>query len=313
MAGLAELSHKAQRAAASVIIDHVLSNAKKDREKAFLDIVDFAEKFWGDGMSKENYDKVREAIRHPEGNKWIRFINRVLDETGPAGRSKMAALNLGFEAVFRRHEGDPHEPRRSTTATSRGLMLLDPTCACTMHCTGCWAGSISATSTNLSYRGYWLISSAQGKELGAYLYMLTGGEPLVRKKDILASGRESINDCRILSASPTGTLIDEEFCEAVQSVWAIPDLLRCLMEGFAGGQRRSAAAQGHSRCSYARDGSAEEARSCFVRHVHLLHESTTSRPSPATSSSRSFARARARAYGWYFHYHAGRQRTLHRS
>ena len=81
MAGLAELSHKAQRAAASVIIDHVLSNAKKDREKAFLDIVDFAEKFWGDGMPKEDYDKVREAIRHPEGNKWIRFINRVLDET----------------------------------------------------------------------------------------------------------------------------------------------------------------------------------------------------------------------------------------
>ena len=71
MAGLAELSHKAQRAAASVIIDHVLSNAKKDREKAFLDIVDFAEKFWGDGMTKENYDKVREAIRHPEGKQQV--------------------------------------------------------------------------------------------------------------------------------------------------------------------------------------------------------------------------------------------------
>ena len=118
MAGLAELSHKAQRAAASVIIDHVLSNAKKDREKAFLDIVEFAEKFWGDGMSKENYDKVREAIRHPEGNKWIRFINRVLDETDPHV-AKMAALNLGFEAFFRGTK-EIRKTARSMTATFRG-------------------------------------------------------------------------------------------------------------------------------------------------------------------------------------------------
>ena len=134
MAGLSELSHKAQRAAASVIIDRVLSNAKKDREKAFLDIVDFAEKFWGDGMSKENYDKVREAIRHPEGNKWIRFINRVLDETDPHV-AKMAALNLGFEAFFRGTK-EIRKNRKKYDCNIPWLILFDPTSACNMHCAG---------------------------------------------------------------------------------------------------------------------------------------------------------------------------------
>ena len=89
---LDKISHKAQRAAASVIID-------KDREKGFLELVDWAEQFWGNGFSKEDYDKVRTAIKDPD-NRWIKFINRVLDETDPHV-AKMAALNLGFEAFFR--------------------------------------------------------------------------------------------------------------------------------------------------------------------------------------------------------------------
>ena len=209
MAGLAELSHKAQRAAASVIIDHVLSNAKKDREKAFLDIVDFAEKFWGDGMPKENYDKVREAIRHPEGNKWIRFINRVLDETDPHV-AKMAALNLGFEAFFRGTK-EIRKNRKKYDCNIPWLILFDPTSACNMHCTGCWSGTYGHKH-NLSFEDMDKIVT-QGKELGVYLYMMTGGEPLVRKKDILKLA-EKHNDVEF-SLYTNSTLIDEDFCKEV--------------------------------------------------------------------------------------------------
>ena len=211
MAGLAELSHKAQRAAASVIIDHVLSNAKKDREKAFLDIVDFAEKFWGDGMPKENYDKVREAIRHPEGNKWIRFINRVLDETDPHV-AKMAALNLGFEAFFRGTK-EIRKNRKKYDCNIPWLILFDPTSACNMHCTGCWSGTYGHKH-NLSFEDMDKIVT-QGKELGVYLYMMTGGEPLVRKKDILKLA-EKHNDVEF-SLYTNSTLIDEDFCKEVTS------------------------------------------------------------------------------------------------
>ena len=209
MAGLAELSHKAQRAAANVIIDHVLSNAKKDREKAFLDIVDFAEKFWGDGMTKENYDKVREAIRHPEGNKWIRFINRVLDETDPHV-AKMAALNLGFEAFFRGTK-EIRKNRKKYDCNIPWLILFDPTSACNMHCTGCWSGTYGHKH-NLSFEDMDKIVT-QGKELGVYLYMMTGGEPLVRKKDILKLA-EKHNDVEF-SLYTNSTLIDEDFCKEV--------------------------------------------------------------------------------------------------
>ena len=209
MAGLSELSHKAQRAAASVIIDRVLSNAKKDREKAFLDIVDFAEKFWGDGMSKENYDKVREAIRHPEGNKWIRFINRVLDETDPHV-AKMAALNLGFEAFFRGTK-EIRKNRKKYDCNIPWLILFDPTSACNMHCAGCWSGTYGHKH-NMSFEDMDKIVT-QGKELGVYLYMMTGGEPLVRKNDILKLA-EKHNDVEF-SLYTNSTLIDEDFCKEV--------------------------------------------------------------------------------------------------
>ena len=48
---LDKISHKAQRAAASVIIDKVLAMVDKDREKGFLELVDWAEQFWGNGFS----------------------------------------------------------------------------------------------------------------------------------------------------------------------------------------------------------------------------------------------------------------------
>ncbi|MCQ5258534.1 pyrroloquinoline quinone biosynthesis protein PqqE, partial [Mediterraneibacter faecis] len=53
-----------------------------------------------------------------------------------------------------------------------------------------------------------------GKELGIYLYMLTGGEALVRKKDVILFC-EKLNDC-VFHSFTNGTLVDYEFCEEMQ-------------------------------------------------------------------------------------------------
>ena len=208
MAVLTELSHKAQRKAASILIDQVLSHVEKDREKGFLEMVDFAEKFWGDGMSKESYDKVRAAIQDPN-NKWIRFINRVLDETDPHV-AKMAALNLGFEAFFRGTR-EIRKNREKYHCNIPWLILFDPTSACNMHCQGCWSGTYGHKH-NLTFEDMDKIIT-QGKQLGVYLYMLTGGEPLVRKADILKLA-EKHNDVEF-SIYTNSTLIDEAFCQEV--------------------------------------------------------------------------------------------------
>ena len=56
----------------------------------------------------------------------------------------------------------------------------------------------------------------QGKELGVYFYIYTGGEPLVRKKDPIALCRKH-HDCQFLTFT-NGTLIDEEFADQMLDV-----------------------------------------------------------------------------------------------
>lgn len=202
------ISHSVQRKTVSTILDLILNKIDKDREKGFLQIVDVAEQFLGDGITKEQFDSVREAIRDPD-NRWVRFINKVLDETDPHV-AKMAALNLGFEAFFRGTK-TIRKNREIYNCNIPWLILFDPTSACNMHCAGCWAGTYG-NKNNLSFDDMDRIIT-QGKELGVYLYMLTGGEPLVRKKDILRLA-EKHNDVEF-AIFTNSTLIDDAFCQEV--------------------------------------------------------------------------------------------------
>ena len=88
-------------------------------------------------------------------------------------------------------------------------ILLDPTSACNLHCTGCWAAEYG-NRLNLSLETIDSIIR-QGKEMGTYFYIYTGGEPLVRKADLIRLC-EMHPDCEFLSFT-NGTLIDEAFCQ----------------------------------------------------------------------------------------------------
>ena len=93
-------------------------------------------------------------------------------------------------------------------------ILLDPTSACNLHCTGCWAADYG-NRLNLTFDDMDSIIE-QGKELGVYFYIYTGGEPLVRKKDLIALC-DRHPDCAFLSFT-NGTLIDQEFCDELKRV-----------------------------------------------------------------------------------------------
>ena len=56
----------------------------------------------------------------------------------------------------------------------------------------------------------------QGKELGCHFYWLTGGEPLIRKKDVLEICRNN-KDCVFLIFT-NATLVDREFCDAIKEI-----------------------------------------------------------------------------------------------
>ncbi len=200
------MTHTAARLAFSKAIDIVLKGVKKDRAKGFQQILDLTETFAGDVFTKEQIDAVREYLSNPE-NKWTQYINRVIDETDPHVL-KMTALNLGFEAFFHGTK-TIRKNREIYHCNIPWLILFDPTSACNLHCTGCWAAEYGHKN-NLSFEDMDKIVS-EGKKLGVYLYMLTGGEPLVRKKDVLRLCKKH-NDCQF-SVYTNSTLIDEEFCK----------------------------------------------------------------------------------------------------
>ena len=205
-----DLKHAAERKAFSVLIDHFYDNIANsdDRTKTYLQLVDKAAGFYGKGATEETLNKVRAAVSDPD-NRWVRFVNKVIDESNPKYAKKML-LNLGYEAFFRGTKMI-RENREKYDCNIPWLILFDPTSACNMHCIGCWSGTYGHKS-NLSFEDMDKIVT-QGKELGAYLYMMTGGEPMVRKKDVLRLC-EKHNDC-FFAAYTNSTLIDEELCKKV--------------------------------------------------------------------------------------------------
>ena len=217
------LTHKAARAAYGTAIDAVLKHVKKDREKGLLELVDLTEKYMGDNFQKENYEATRKMIQDPD-NKWVKYVNNLIDELDPYV-IRQTALNLGYEAAFYGTK-TIREMRKKYDCNIPWLILMDPTSACNLHCTGSWAAEYG-NRLNLTYDDLDSVIT-QGKELGIYFYMYTGGEPLVRKDDIIKLCKKH-NDCAF-HAFTNGTLVDEAFCEQMKEVGNLS--LSISLEGF---------------------------------------------------------------------------------
>ncbi len=217
------MTHAAARLAFSKAIDVVLKDVDKNREEAIVKIVDLMQKYMGDEKLDLDYDNIRKMI-HDKDGAFNKYINKVLDEIDPHVL-KTAALNLGYEAFFHGTK-TIRKMREVHQCNVPWLILMDPTSACNLHCTGCWAAEYG-NKLNLTFDEMDNLIK-QGKELGIYLYMFTGGEPLVRKADIIKLC-EKHNDCAFL-AYTNGTLVDEAFCNEMLRVGNL--YLAISLEGF---------------------------------------------------------------------------------
>lgn len=205
------ITHAMQRKAFEVAIDAAIKYTNHDRSKALLQLVDLTEKILGDVWKPEAYAQLRNIFSNPD-SKWMKFANNLLDNTDPK-LLKMAMLNLGYEAGFRGFHIAEENSKKYGCAIP-WIILFDPTSACNLHCTGCWAAEYDR-QLNLSFEDMDSIVT-QAKELGIHAFLLTGGEPLVRKKDVIRLC-EKHSDCAF-HAFTNGTLIDDDFCKEMLRV-----------------------------------------------------------------------------------------------
>lgn len=218
------MSHAAGRLAFSTAISAALHDVRKNREEGVIKLLNLAEKYMSEEKLDVDFDKAREMLRDKDGT-LNRYINRLIDEIDPHVL-KTTALNLGYEAFFYGTK-TIRAMREKHQCNIPWLILMDPTSACNLHCTGCWAAEYG-NRLNLTFEEMDHVIS-QGKELGIYFYMFTGGEPLVRKADLIRLC-EKHNDCAFL-AYTNGTLVDEAFCQDMQRVGNL--YLAISLEGFA--------------------------------------------------------------------------------
>lgn len=191
-------------------IEQTFNYIYKDPDKHMPKMMDWADKF-ADGEFISQRKIIREAITDSE-HPYYSYIRRLFKEVDP-NVTKTLAVNLFINASLVGWKKE-EELRKKYNCNIPWAILLDSTSACNLRCTGCWAAEYGH-KLNLTYDEIDDII-CQGKELGVYLYIYTGGEPLVRKKDLIRIC-EKHSDCVFLCFT-NSTLIDEEFADEMLRV-----------------------------------------------------------------------------------------------
>ena len=200
------LVEKAKNAAIAASLNQAWKYLGKDPETNIPKLLDMVDKVAPEGWYEGQRKAFHSAI--DQKNNWYELIMKVwnLDEgvRDTFFQNFIVNASLSGSAI-------QESTKEKEGCNIPWAILLDPTSACNLHCTGCWAAEYG-NKLNLTLDELDSIVS-QGKKLGTYMYIFTGGEPLVRKKDII-SLCEKHSDCEFLSFT-NGTL--KEFCPGDQS------------------------------------------------------------------------------------------------
>jgi MoaA/NifB/PqqE/SkfB family radical SAM enzyme len=194
----------------SFAVKQALKYVQKEPEKNLPKLLDWADRFDQDGLFASQRQAIRNVLEHPESN-WYQLMLKVFQLDDGMRRAFFENFILHASLLGRAKK---EKIRKQEHCNVPWAILLDPTSACNLHCTGCWAAEYGH-NLNLDFETIDRIIR-QGKELGIYMYIYTGGEPMVRKADLIRLC-EKHADCTFL-AFTNGTLIDEDFCQEMLRV-----------------------------------------------------------------------------------------------
>ena len=173
-------AHAAERKAFEKVLENFIQKGKTaDAASAAQDLVDMAEKIQGSVWKKESFEVLHMIAGQPEG-KWAHYIQRILDETDPY-ILKTFLTNAVYEGGFRGYQ-QAQKNAEKYGCNIPWLILMDPTSACNMHCTGCWAAEYGHRQS-LTYEEMDRVLT-EAEELGTHACLFTGGEPLANLESL---------------------------------------------------------------------------------------------------------------------------------
>ncbi|NLK16533.1 MAG: radical SAM protein [Bacteroidales bacterium] len=192
-------------------IKQVLNYLDEDPEKGLPKILKWTERFEKYGKNANLIKPFRTIINDPDNN-WNIMIKSLwtdIDRDVFKVFFENFIVNTSLAA-----SNQQVKSRQKHGCNIPWAILMDLTSACNLKCMGCWAADYGQ-KLNLKYEELDDIIR-QGNELGTYMYIYSGGEPLVRKDDIIRLC-EAHPDCMFL-AFTNGTLIDEKFADEMLRV-----------------------------------------------------------------------------------------------
>ena len=181
----------------------------KDPKKNMLRLVKIGKAVAGKMYPESTFSTSIDIISN-ENNVWHQFLfNGINDVDKDFLRRAVLtfAIDLGLfgTSTLRKKRDEMH-------CNIPWVVLLDPTSACNRRCKGCWAAEYGHKSSLTLDEMRKIIG--ESKELGTHFFMFTGGEPLIRKKDLITLALEN-QDCLFL-AFTNGTLVNDDFCEELK-------------------------------------------------------------------------------------------------
>ena len=204
-------SHKLQKQAIRLVLHETLKYIDKNPDRNLEKLANNISTLFSGLFPPENFKKLKLAVADRD-NVWRNFALSLINDVD-RGVAEQMLMSLGIDAGLYGTKA-VRANREKYHCNIPFIILFDPTSACNLKCKGCWAAEYGYKQSLSNEEMQSIVT--QGKEMGTHFYMLTGGEPLIRKNDIIELAANNRDAGFVIYTN--STLIDQKFCEDMNRV-----------------------------------------------------------------------------------------------
>lgn len=204
-------AHAFQKAAIRKTLEQILKYIDKDPDANLIKLVNRGSTLFKGVFPKQNFEAFKKAAADKD-NIWRQYVLGLLSDIDRNIVEEMA-MALGVDAALYGTKA-VRANREKYHCNVPFIILFDPTSACNLKCKGCWAAEYGYKQSLTNEEMQSIVT--QGKEMGTHFYMLTGGEPLIRKNDIIELARNNQDAGFVIYTN--ATLVDQKFCDDLKEV-----------------------------------------------------------------------------------------------